>query len=85
MCVCHQFFSEWSTYDVMYFLQAKSLGHGISGTLYLVNPVSLFKYDAVSRIDRKGECAAWMPMGYSGWVNVVIIPVYTRPLIRIRY
>jgi hypothetical protein len=38
------------------FLQAKSLGHGISGTLYLINPVSLFKYDAVSKIDRKGKC-----------------------------
>lgn len=35
--------------------QAKSLGHGLSGTLYLINPVSLFKYDAVSRMERKGE------------------------------
>ena len=35
-------------------LQAKSLGHGIRGTLYLINPVSLFKYSAISRIDRKG-------------------------------
>ena len=41
----------------LFILQAKSLGHGISGTLYLINPVSLFKYDAVSKIDRKGKCS----------------------------
>ena len=40
---------------VVSFVQAKSLGHGISGTLYLINPISLFKYDAVSKIDRKGK------------------------------
>ena len=34
-------------------LQAKSLGHGITGALYLINPVSLFKFDAVSKISHK--------------------------------
>jgi len=33
--------------------RASSLGSGIQGTLYLINPVSLFKYDAVVRIAQK--------------------------------
>ena len=57
---CHYFFFVLDHYKVFIlfcfsYIQAKSLGHGISGTLYLINPVSLFKYDAVSKIDRKGK------------------------------
>ena len=53
---CHRFFFVLDHCKVFVsHLQAKSLGHGISGTLYLINPVSLFKYDAVSKIDRKGK------------------------------
>lgn len=30
--------------------RAKSLGHGIMGTIHLINPVSLFKFDAINKI-----------------------------------
>ena len=35
--------------------QAKSFGSGLTGTLYLINPISLFRYSAVTRISMKGQ------------------------------
>lgn len=39
----------------VHIFQAKSLGHGFAGALYLVNPSSLFKFDALSKIGPKGS------------------------------
>jgi MFS family permease len=33
--------------------RARSLGQGVLGTLYLINPLSLFRFDALSRLDEK--------------------------------
>jgi MFS family permease len=33
--------------------RARSLGQGVLGTLYLINPLSLFRFDAISRLDEK--------------------------------
>ena len=38
----------------MLWLQAKSLGHGFKAALELINPVSLFRFDAVRRITETG-------------------------------
>lgn len=35
--------------------RAKSLGQGVLGTLYLINPLSLFRFDALRKIDGKGQ------------------------------
>ena len=43
---------------VLFFIQASSLGGGLKGGLSLVNPVSLFKYDAVTNISQQGEWVA---------------------------
>ena len=50
-------FNLSTLYPLNYCLQASSLGHGIKGALYLVNPLSLFKFSAVSRISQKGNYA----------------------------
>ena len=34
--------------------RARSLGQGMLSTLYLINPLSIFRFDAVSKIARKG-------------------------------
>ena len=37
--------------------RARSLGQGMLSTLHLINPVSLFRFDAVSKIPGKGTHA----------------------------
>lgn len=34
--------------------RAQSLGQGMLSTLYLINPLSIFRFDAISKIARKG-------------------------------
>lgn len=57
--------------------QAKSLGHGFKAALQLINPVSLFRFDAVSKISKTGEYAACV---WSNEVMTTVHPCYNRGL-----